>query len=92
MNEDDRIQRAQRAAHEWREIGGAFDAVEAALLRELIQTPVGQEPKVLNLHKAIQNLAAVRQAVLMVVQDGQVADVELRARSAISQAGFTRPN
>lgn len=72
------------AHREWTEVEAAFESVERALLQTLADTPVGQEAKVLNLHKAVQNLAAVRQAIMAVIQNGQIAE------RAISQAGLTR--
>lgn len=85
MNEEQRASRGRQAAQEMRETEAAFDAVETAILKELSQTPVGQEAKVLNLHKSVQNLAAVRQAIMLVINDGQMAE------HAIAQAGLTRP-
>jgi hypothetical protein len=67
-------------------VAASFDAVEAAILRALSETPVGQETKVLNLHKSVQNLAAVRQALRGIIDDG------LMAEQAIAMAGLTRPN
>jgi hypothetical protein len=67
-------------------VAASFDAVEAAILRALSETPVGQETKVLNLHKSVQNLAAVRQALRGMIDDG------LMAEHAIAMAGLTRPN
>ncbi len=84
MNDNERAARGHRASNELREVSGAFDAVEAAIIRTLTETPVGQEAKVLNLHKALQNLSAVRQAIRSVIDDG------LMAEAAIAQAGLTR--
>jgi hypothetical protein len=86
MTFEERAARGRRAADELTEVGAAFDAVETAILRALSETPVGQETKVLNLHKAVQNLAAVRQALRAVIDDGTMAE------HAIAQAGLTRPN
>lgn len=84
MSDQQRVARGHRAFNELEEVGAAFDAVEAAILKALTETPVGQEAKVLNLHKAAQNLSAVRQAIKAVIDDGQVASF------ALSQAGLTR--
>lgn len=86
MTDEERASRGHDARREYTETNAAFDAVEAAILRTLAETPVGQETKVLNLHKSVQNLAAVRQALMLVIQDGQVAE------HAISQVGLTRPS
>jgi hypothetical protein len=85
MSEQDRISKGQRAASEWRESEEAFAKVEGVLIRELTQTPVGASQKVLNLHMAVQNLAAVRQAIRAVIDDG------LMAEHAVAVAGLTRP-
>jgi hypothetical protein len=85
MNDAERVARGHRAFNELQEVQAAFDAVEAAILKTLTDTPVGQEAKVLNLHKAVQNLAAVKQALRDVIDDGRVAE------HALSVAGLTRP-
>ena len=84
MNDHERAARGHRAFHELEEIGHAFDKVEAAIIKTLAETPIGQEAKVLNLHKALQNLAAVKQAARDVINDG------LMAEAAIAAAGLTR--
>lgn len=77
--------RGQRAETELAETAAAFDRVREAILEELAQTSPGQPEKVLKLHLAVQNLAAVRQALFQVVENGQLA------RHAIATAGLTRP-
>jgi hypothetical protein len=86
MTEEERQARGQRALQEYAEVEGAFAQVEAAILRTLSETPVGQDAKVLKLHMAVQNLAAVKQAIRDVIDDGQMAT------AAIASAGLTRPN
>lgn len=86
MTDEDRIARGHRALNELTEVSDAFDRVEAALLRTMGDTPISQPDKVLKLHMAAQNLAAVRQALRQVIDDGQVAE------HAIAVAGLTRPN
>lgn len=85
MTDQERAARGQRAFHELEEVNHAFDRVEAAILKALADTPVGQETKVLNLHKSVQNLAAVKQAIQAVIDDGMVAS------AALGLAGLTRP-
>lgn len=85
MSDEARAARGRRAANELTEVTSAFDAVESALLRALSDTPVGQDLKVLKLHMAVQNLAAVKKALRDVIDDG------LMAESAIAVAGLTRP-
>lgn len=77
--------RGVRAFNELEEVRGAFDAVEQAILTEIGQTPLGMEGKVLNLHRALHNLAAVRAVLQIVISNGMTAKV------ALSQAGLTRP-
>lgn len=83
--------RAALAEYEYQETAAAFEAVREALLKTLAETPVGQDAKILNLHKSLQNLAAVREALMHVIRAGQVADHTLAARDAIAMAGLTRP-
>jgi len=86
MSNEQRASRGRRARQEQNETQAAFDAVEDALLAELSRTPIGQEAKVLNLHKALHNLAAVRAAIQRVIDDGMMAE------HAIAVAGLNRPN
>ena len=86
MNDAERAARGRRAADELAETEAAFASVEAAILAELTRTSITQPEKVLKLHAAIQNLAAVKQALVSVVTDGQLAE------HAIAIAGLTRPN
>lgn len=86
MNDNAAVARGLAAERELKETEAAFERVKDAILAELAQTPITQPEKVLKLHMAAQNLAAVRQALMLVVQDGQVA------AHAIAQAGLTRPN
>lgn len=85
MSDQAAAARGHRALNELTEVSGAFDAVEAALLKNLAETPVGADAKILKLHMAVQNLAAVRQALREVIDDGQVA------QHAIAASGLTRP-
>lgn len=85
MTEHERIARGLRAFDELTETKAAFDAVEAALLKTMAETPVGQDQKVLDLHKSLGCLAGVRKALQAYVDDGLVA------RDAIAVAGLTRP-
>jgi len=85
-DDEEAVANGNQAASEWRQTERAFDTVEAAIMRELANTPIGQEAKVLNLHKSLQNLSAVKLAVLNVIQNGQIA------QHALSEAGLTSPN
>lgn len=86
MSDQADIARGHRAFNELEEVGAAFERVKAAILTELSQTPVSQPEKVLKLHMAAQNLAAVRQALQEVIDNGRVAE------QALALAGLTRPN
>ena len=86
MSEAQRATRGRQAAHEWTELDAAFAKVREAILNNLAETSPGQPEKILKLHMAAQNLAAVRQAIMLVIQDGQMAE------HAIAQTGLTRPN
>lgn len=84
MSEHERAARGHRAASELREVNAAFEKVEAAIVKTLGETPIGADAKILRLHMSLQNLAAVRQAIQSVIDDG------LFAESAIAVAGLTR--
>lgn len=85
-SDEERLARGQRAAHEWRETEDAFNRLEAALLKTMAETPVGADVKILKLHMSVQNLAAVKQALRAVIDDGMMAE------QAISIAGLTSHN
>lgn len=84
MTDEQQVAKGHRAAIEYTETQEAFDSVKAAILKVMIETSPGQPDKILKLHAAAQNLDAVRQAILMVVTSGQMAE------HAIAQAGLTR--
>jgi hypothetical protein len=84
LTDEERISRGLRAFGELEEVGAAFDAVRDALVKTLSETPVGQDVKVLKLHMALQNLAAVKQALRDVIDNGQMA------QHAVAAAGLTR--
>jgi hypothetical protein len=84
------ILRGRRAETELSETAAAFEAVRAALLAALAQTPVGADAKVLKLHASLQNLAAVREAVAKTVAAGEHAGYARAAEDAIAEAGLTR--
>lgn len=92
MTEAEAVARGHRAFNDLEEVGAAFDAVRDAILKALAETPVGQEAKVLNLHKSLQNLAAVRKALQNTIDAGRVASASQAARDAIAGAGLTRPS
>ncbi len=85
------VARGVRAGHELQETEAAFAAVRQALLEALARTPVGADAKVLKLHTSLQNLAAVREALLKTVAAGEHAGYARAAEDAIAEAGLTRP-
>lgn len=85
------IARGARAASELTETEAAFDAVRGAILKTLAETPVGSDAKVLKLHMSVQNLTAVREALMRVVDAGAHANYAREAEDAIAVAGLTRP-
>lgn len=80
--------RGARAAAELEETSRAFEAVRQALLDELVKCPVGADAKILKLHMSLQNLTAVREALMKTVAAGTHARA---AADAIAVAGLTRP-
>jgi hypothetical protein len=84
------ILRGRRAEAEFAETAAAFEAVRGALLAALAQTPVGADAKVLKLHTSLQNLAAVREALMKTIAAGEHAGYARAAEDAIAEAGLTR--
>lgn len=84
------ILRGRHAEAELSETAAAFEAVRAALLAALAQTPVGADARVLKLHSSLQNLAAVREALMKTVAAGEHAGYARAAEDAIAEAGLTR--
>ena len=92
MNERDLkadVARGRRAEAELAETTAAFEAVRASLLSALAQTPVGADARVLKLHMSLQNLAAVREALVKTVAAGEHAGYARAAEDAIAEAGLT---
>lgn len=82
--------RGLRAEGELAETEAAFAAVRAALLAALAQTPVGADAKVLKLHMSLQNLGAVREALMKTIAAGEHAGYARAAEEAVATAGLTR--
>lgn len=76
--------KGRRALGEMTELQDVFAKLESAVFRALQETPIGADVKVQNLHKTLHNLAAIRQAMQEVVDNGKMAE------AAISLAGLTR--
>jgi hypothetical protein len=70
--------------------GAAFEAVRGALIAALAQTPVGADAKVLKLHMSLQNLAAVREALMKTIAAGAHAGYARAAEDAVAASGLTR--
>lgn len=83
--------RGIHAERELEETAFAFKAVREAILEEIAKCPVGQDSKILKLHQSLQNLAAVRQALMNTIASGKHAEATMAARDAIAVEGLTRP-
>jgi len=83
--------RGARARAELEETAAAFDAVRAAIVKNLAETPIGADAKILKLHMSLQNLAAVREALNRVIAAGAHANATREAEDAIAVFGLTRP-
>lgn len=85
-------ERGRVAEFEYRETERAFEAVRQAILEDLVKTSPTLELKIQKLHLAAQILPAVRQALLKVLQAGQVAEATLKfeAEQALAAEGLTR--
>ena len=86
MTNEEVAARGSQAQREWTELEAAFETVRTAILSEMVATPVVQTDKVLRLHAAAQNLAAVKQAIRNVIDHGLVA------RRALEGTGLNSPN
>lgn len=84
MTDYEREARGQRAFNELQEVQTAFESVKSAILKALVETSTAQTEKILTLHRAAQNVDAVRKAMQLVIDDGRLAS------DAITQAGLTR--
>lgn len=84
------VLRGLKAEAEFAETAAAFEAVRAALVAALGQTPVGADAKVLKLHMSLQNLAAVREALTKTIAAGAHAGFARAAEDAIAETGLTR--
>lgn len=84
------VARGAHAARELAETSAAFEAVKAAILKALAETPMGADAKVLKLHASLQNLAAVKEALFKTIAAGEHAEYARAAEDAIAQAGLTR--
>lgn len=80
--DEDRAAKGRRAAQEYRELEDAFQRTAEAIMARLAQTSPEKPELVLKLHLALQNLAAVKKALLALAQDGAIAEV------ALGQAGL----
>jgi hypothetical protein len=81
--DDERAAKGRRAQQQYRELEQAFDKTAQAIVTRLAQTPPEKPETVLKLHLALQNLAAVRKALMEMAQDGAIAEVAL-ARAGLA--------
>lgn len=81
----ERVARGRKAFNEYEEVRAAFDRVEAVLVQQMTDAPIGADVKVLRLHSAIHALAGVRAALVAVIDDGQMAE------RAVDIAGLSSP-
>lgn len=81
MSDEDRIARGHRAASELRVTEEAFQALEADLMRRMLETT--EPEQVLHFHRTLTNLASVKHALKLCVADGN-------AVAAIAEAGLAR--
>lgn len=84
MNDAETVAKGHRASIELRETEDAFNQLRGKILEEIVKTSPSQPDKVLKLHLSVQNLEAVRKALLLMVQNGEYAE------QALAQAGLTR--
>lgn len=85
MNDAETAARGRRAASELRETEDAFQLLRSRLLEEIAATSPSQPEKILKLHQSVQVLSGVREALMLMVRNGEVADMAL-AQSGLSRA------
>jgi hypothetical protein len=73
MTEEDRINRGFQASHELRVTQEAFDGVRAHLIDQMCAMPSTEPERVLSYHRQLEALALVRKAMILTVNDGDVA-------------------
>lgn len=86
MSEQQTAARGERAMTELAETAAAFERLRAAMIEELVATPVGQTLKIERLHMGLQQLDGVRKALVQVVNHGAVA-----RQALASETGLLRP-
>jgi hypothetical protein len=86
MNDHEAISRGHRAFAEYSELEAVFTMLEDGIIREMKNTPIGQDSKVLRLHMSLDVVAGVR-AGLRAMIDGR-----LLAEHALGVAELNRPN
>ena len=83
MSDQAMISAGHQAEREYAQTEDAFERVRLALIDELIRTSPINVDQVRTLHLAIQNLQAVRKAVLAVITGGQLAKRSLEIAGLI---------
>lgn len=81
---DEAIARGQRAEREFKEVEAAFDAVRAACVARVFETPTSASDQREQLYMAVQSLDAVRKAMRMVIDNGQIEQAAKEAAEALA--------
>lgn len=80
MTDDERAARGRRAGQEYRELERAFQMVGDKLNAEMLALSPGH-PGVIDKHRELHSLGAVRKALLAIAQDGMMAAAVLEKTS-----------
>lgn len=83
MTDEERITRGRRAKSELALTQEAFEALEQDFYRRMKETSPENPERVLHFHRSINNLAAVKKALMLVVVDGN-------AVAAIMESGLSK--
>jgi hypothetical protein len=79
MTNEERQARGQKYVLLRLEADELFDAVRTILLETIESTSPNDAASILEMHRGLQNLSKVREAIKLVIMDGQSADAAIRA-------------
>lgn len=74
MTDEQRIARGQRFEAAKAVLEEVFEGVRGHLLDRIENAPPSRGEDILEMHRGLQNLAKVRQAIQLVISDGQHAE------------------
>lgn len=79
LTDEQRLQRGETYRLLRQEADPLFDAVRTILLEQIEATSPNEAASILEMHRGLQNLSKVREAIKLVIMDGQSAEASIRA-------------